>query len=82
MLGTGLLVESHAMAGNHSGTLSAYDDRLDQARTLRIAGGATLAGGALLVGAAILRWRFHLVETKVEVHASPGAVGITLERPW
>jgi tetratricopeptide (TPR) repeat protein len=50
LLGAGLLYYSHSMGNDHSGTLSEYDRRLDQARTTKWTGLGIAAAGTLIVG--------------------------------
>lgn len=52
LLGAGLLWYAHSLGNDHSGTLSQYDARLDQARTTRWTGAGVGAAGLLLVGVA------------------------------
>lgn len=80
VVGGGLLVASHDLDENHGGTLRQYDQRFDQARTERLAGILCGSAGVLAIAAAVVRWRFHLVETTVEVHATATGAGVTLER--
>ncbi len=80
-VGGGLVIASHDLDENHGGTLRQYDQRFDQARTERLAGLLCGGAGVLAIAAAVVRWRFHLVETTVEVHATSTGAGVTLEHP-
>lgn len=82
VLGGGLVFYGHHRAGDHSGTLSQYNDRLSSA-TIDMWGGA----GCLVVGAAVLtsglvRWRLHLVDAEVQPLAAPRAAGVTWVQRW
>jgi tetratricopeptide (TPR) repeat protein len=50
LLGAGLLYYSHSMGNDHSGTLSEYDRRLDQARTTKWTALGIAAAGTLIIG--------------------------------
>ncbi len=67
------------LAEDRQGTLHDYDLRIKHAHIAEWSGGAALATGTLAVAVALLRWRVHLVETVVAVHATDGGVAITLE---
>lgn len=54
LLGTGLMIYSRTLANDHSGSLSTYDSRLDQARSTRWTGVGIAAAGTLLIGVTIL----------------------------
>ncbi len=54
LLGAGLLYYSHSMANDHSGTLSEYDRRLDQARTTKWTALGIAAAGTLIVGVTLV----------------------------
>ena len=69
-------------AGDHSGTLSEYNDRLSQAATTQWAGAGCLAAGALAIGGAVLRWRLHLVDTEIQPVAGPRGAGVTWIGRW
>ncbi|TMQ11172.1 MAG: tetratricopeptide repeat protein [Deltaproteobacteria bacterium] len=68
--------------GDHSGTLSEYNDRLSQAATTQWAGAGCLAAGALAIGGAVLRWRLHLVDTEIQPVAGPRGAGVTWIGRW
>lgn len=53
LLGAGLLYYSHSMGNDHSGTLSEYDRRLDQARTTKWTALGIAAAGTLIVGVTV-----------------------------
>ncbi len=76
-VGAGLLYASHRLGNDHSGTLGAYDDRLGQARTLRLTGTAVAAVGAVAVGVALVRWRLATVEVRVS-----DGVALNVRRRW
>lgn len=69
--GGALIVTAIELGGDRSGTLHAYDQRLDHAHTARLAGIGAASLGAVAIAGALLRWRFDLV-----VDASPTRVGI------
>ncbi len=79
-VGVGVLYSAQQLADDRSGTLSAYDDRLDRARTIRLTGAGLGVAGALAIGAALVRWRLDTVE----VSAAPvtGGAAVTLGRRW
>jgi len=78
--GGGLLYEALHLASHAGcGTISEYDRNLLTARRVRLGAGASAAAGALAIGAGLLRWRFHLVDTTIEVRASPAGAGVVLE---
>jgi tetratricopeptide (TPR) repeat protein len=74
--GGGLIATAMVLGGNHTGTLQAYDQRLEHAHDARLAGIGLASAGALAIAGAVLRWRFDLV-----VDASPTRVGIAWEHP-
>ena len=77
--GGGLLLAMRHLANDHSGTLHAYDQRIDRAQSMRLGAAGCFAAGALAIGAALVRWRLHLVDSVVEIHANPGGAGVTFE---
>ncbi|MDB4954206.1 MAG: Tetratricopeptide repeat protein [Myxococcales bacterium] len=79
--GGALLYSTNGLANDHSGTLHSYDQRLDRARTLSLVAAGCFAGAAVATAVALLRWRFHLADTVIEVHANPSGAGVTFERP-
>lgn len=81
-LGGGLAFYGHHRAGDHSGTLSQYNDRLSSA-TLDVWGGAgCLVAGAAVLGGGLVRWRLHLVDVEVQPLAAPHAAGVTWVQRW
>ncbi|HEX3473761.1 MAG TPA: tetratricopeptide repeat protein [Kofleriaceae bacterium] len=82
VLGGGLVYYGHHRAGDHSGTLSQYDDRLSSA-TLDVWGGAgCLVAGAAVLGSGLVRWRLHLVDAELQPLAAPRAAGVTWVQRW
>jgi tetratricopeptide (TPR) repeat protein len=82
LVGVGLFVYGHRLAGDRSGTLSDYNDRLSQAELTQWIGAGCVAAGALAVGAALLRWRLHLVDSEVQPIAAPRTAGLVWVRRW
>ena len=82
VVGAGLGVYGHRLAGDRSGRLSEYNDRLSQAQVTQWIGAGCVAAGALAIGGAVLRWRLHLVETELQPIAAPGTVGLAWSRQW
>jgi tetratricopeptide (TPR) repeat protein len=82
LVGGGLAIYGHHLAGDRSGTLSSYDDRLSRASTMQWVGAGGLVCGALAIGGAVLRWRLHLVEPEIQPVAAPGAAGVTWVGRW
>jgi tetratricopeptide (TPR) repeat protein len=82
VLGGGLMFYGYHRAGDHSGTLSQYNDRLSSA-TLDVWGGAgCLVAGAAVLGGGLVRWRLHLVDAEVQPLAAPHAAGVTWVQRW
>jgi tetratricopeptide (TPR) repeat protein len=81
LAGGGLALEAAHLSRDGSGTLSEYDGRISTARHVRIIAAASAGAGIVAIGAALIRWRIHLV-TSIEVQASPGNVGVSLERSF
>jgi tetratricopeptide (TPR) repeat protein len=79
-VGAGLLVYSHELGTDHSGTLSQFDDRLQQARTMKWTGIGVASAGALLVGVTLLRWRLRPDGGVMTAQLSPS--GITVVGRW
>jgi tetratricopeptide (TPR) repeat protein len=82
VVGVGLFFYGRHLAGDASGTLSEYNDRLSQAELTQWIGAGCVAAGALALGAAVLRWRFHLVDSEVQPLAAPRAAGLSWVRRW
>ena len=79
--GAGLFGYGRHLAEDREGTLHDYDLRIKHAHIAEWSGGVALGAGTLAVAVALLRWRMHLVETTVAVHATDGGVALTLEHP-
>jgi tetratricopeptide (TPR) repeat protein len=77
--GAGLFGYGHHLAEDRAGTLHDYDLRIKHAHIAEWSGGAALGAGTLAIAVALLRWRVHLVETTIAVHATDGGVALTLE---
>lgn len=75
-----LFYEMSQLANDRSGTLAAYQHRVDRARLARVGGVAVAATGAIAIAAALVRWRLHLVDTEVEIQVAPTGVGVTVGR--
>jgi len=82
LTGAGLLVYGLRIAGDHSGTLSAYNHRISRSETTQWIGAGCLAAGAITIGSAFLRWRWHLVETELQPITAPGTAGVSWVRRW
>jgi tetratricopeptide (TPR) repeat protein len=76
----GLLYTANLQGNDASGTLKEFDDRLDQARTLRLTGVGVAAAGGLAIGLAVVRWR--LDRTEVRAGPTPGGATVTVGRRW
>ncbi|HEY0484417.1 MAG TPA: tetratricopeptide repeat protein [Kofleriaceae bacterium] len=81
-IGGGLVIYGLDLAGDHGGTLSAYNDRVSRATVAQWAGAGCLAAGALAIGGALLRWRLHLVDSEIQPVASPKAAGVAWVGQW
>lgn len=79
-VGTGLIVYSHQLGTDHTGTLSQFDDRLHQATTMKWTGIGVASAGALVVGVTILRWRLRPDGGVMTAQLSPN--GITVAGRW
>jgi tetratricopeptide (TPR) repeat protein len=82
VVGVGLFIYGRRLAGDASGTLSEYNDRLSQAELTQWIGAGCAAAGALAVGAAVLRWRLHLVDSEVQPLAAPHTAGVAWVWRW
>jgi tetratricopeptide (TPR) repeat protein len=82
LAGTGLLTYDHALTGERSGTLSAYDDRLSRASVAQWVGAGCLAAGAIALGSAMVRWRLHLVDGELQPIAAPSTAGLSWVQRW
>ena len=80
--GGGLAVYGNRRAGDHSGTLSQYNDRLSGAALVEWTGAGFLATGALVLGGGLLRWRLHLVDAEIRPIAGARAAGATWVQRW
>jgi tetratricopeptide (TPR) repeat protein len=81
-IGGGLVIYGLDLAGDHGGTLSAYNDRVSRATLAQWTGAGCLAAGALAIGGALLRWRLHLVDSEIQPVASPKAAGVAWVGRW
>ncbi|HUS32298.1 MAG TPA: tetratricopeptide repeat protein, partial [Kofleriaceae bacterium] len=79
-VGAGLVVYSHQLGTDHHGTLSQFDMRLDQARTMKWTGIGVASAGALVVGVTVLRWRLRPDGGVMTAQVSP--TGITVAGRW
>jgi tetratricopeptide (TPR) repeat protein len=82
LAGTGLVIYGHHRAGDRSGTLSQYNDRLSSAALTEWAGAGCLVAGAAVLGGGLLRWRLHLVDAEVQPIAAPRTAGVTWVQRW
>lgn len=57
--GTGLFAYGHRKSLDQSGTLTDYEQRVDRARTMQLAGIGAGAVGVLAITAALVRWRLR-----------------------
>jgi len=80
--GAGLTIYGSHLAGDHSGRLSAYNDRVSHATISEWVGASCVAAGALAIGGAVLRWRLHLVDGEIRPIAAPNAAGVTWTGRW
>jgi tetratricopeptide (TPR) repeat protein len=79
--GGGLLFYAHRLSQDRTGALHEYDSRIHHARIAQWTAVGSFAAGAAAISAALLRWRFHMVETTLEVHPTAGGVAVSLEHP-
>jgi tetratricopeptide (TPR) repeat protein len=85
LVGGGLLLYSHRLGNDTSGSLSAYDERLDQARTMRWTGIGVASAGAVVIGVTLLRWRLRPDgDGSADLAASivPGAATFAITGRW
>ena len=80
--GAGVFAYGRQLAGDRSGTLSAYNRRLSQAALTQWLGVGGAAAGLLAIAGAIVRWRVHLVDTELQPIAAPHTAGITWGARW
>jgi tetratricopeptide (TPR) repeat protein len=80
-VGTGLLVYSHKLGNDHDGTLSQFDERLQQARTMKWTGIGVASAGALVIGVTILRWRLRpdggVIGGAMTAQLAPNGISVT-----
>lgn len=79
-VGGGLVIYSHELGTDHSGTLSQFDARLGQANTLKWTGIGIASAGALVVGVTVLRWRLRPDGGVMTAGLTPN--GITVAGRW
>jgi tetratricopeptide (TPR) repeat protein len=79
-VGGGLIIYSHQLGTDHSGTLSQFGERLDQANTMKWTGIGIASAGALVVGVTVLRWRLR--PDGGVMTASLSQNGITVAGRW
>jgi tetratricopeptide (TPR) repeat protein len=82
ILGGGLVFYGHHRAGDHSGRLSQYNDRLSSAALEEWGGASCLVVGAAVLGSGLVRWRLHLVDAEIQPLAAPRAAGVTWVQRW
>jgi len=82
LVGVGLFVYGYRLAGDRSGKLSDYNDRLSQAELTQWIGAGCAVAGAVAVGAALVRWRLNLVDSELQPIAAPRTAGISWVRRW
>ena len=74
-LGTGFVLYGRALGNDRSGSLAAYDDRVDRARAYQYTGVGVAAAGVVAVGVALVRWRLR-PHDEVYVSASPTGAAV------
>lgn len=79
-VGGGLVYYAYREGSDTSGTLRDYDDRLDQARTLRLTGVGVAAAGTLAISLAIVRWR--LDRTEIRLAPTTGGATVAVGHRW
>lgn len=82
LVGAGLIVYAHRLAGDGSGTLSDYEDRISQAELTQWIGVGCIAAGVVAIGGAVLRWRLHLVDSELQPIAAPHTAGASWVWRW
>lgn len=82
LVGGGLLYYSHRLGNDHGGTLSAYEDRLEQAKMTRLTGAGVAAAGAVVIAVTVLRWRLRPDGGAVSASIAPGAATFALAGRW
>jgi tetratricopeptide (TPR) repeat protein len=81
-VGTGLFIYGRKLAGDRSGTLSAYNHRLSQAAITQWVGVSGAAAGVLAIAGAVLRWRVHLIDGELQPIAAPRTAGFAWVGRW
>ena len=79
--GGALLYYAHDLSEDHSGTLESYDTRIHHAHIAHWTAIGCFGGGVAALATAALRWKFHLVDTSLEVHPTTGGATVSLELP-
>jgi tetratricopeptide (TPR) repeat protein len=79
--GGALLYYAHHLSEDHSGTLESYDTRIHHAHIAHWTAIGCFGGGVAALATAALRWKFHLVDTSIEVHPTSGGATVSLELP-
>jgi hypothetical protein len=82
LIGAGLVIYGHHRAGDPSGTLAQYNDRLSSAALAEWGGAGCLATGAVVLGGGLLRWRLHRVDAEIQPIAAPRTAGVTWVQRW
>jgi tetratricopeptide (TPR) repeat protein len=81
-LGGGVFAYGYHHAGDHRGTLSAYEQRVSRGTLLQWIGAGSAAAGALSLGGALLRWRLHVVNAELQPLAAPRTAGLLWVGRW
>ena len=79
-VGGGLIIYSHKLGTDTSGSLSDFDDRLQLARTTKWTGIGVASAGALVIGVTVLRWRLRPDGGVITAQVSPS--GVTVAGRW
>jgi tetratricopeptide (TPR) repeat protein len=81
-IGAGLFAYGRQLAGDRSGTLSAYNHRLSQAAITEWVGVGGAAAGVLAIAGALVRWRVHLIDGELQPIAAPRTAGLAWVGRW